>query len=77
MSDVMNNAHATELRAAVFSCARGGGGTRFIQDETQVSKYEIETFEGEVAECDDPVELGRKVMLAFRRSFRCRVPRSV
>ena len=32
-----------------------------------MSKYEIETFEGEVAECDDPVELGRKVMLAFRR----------
>jgi hypothetical protein len=32
-----------------------------------LSKYEIETFEGEVAECDDPVELGRKVMLAFRR----------
>ena len=32
-----------------------------------MSKYEIETFEGEVAGCDDPVELRRKVMLAFRR----------
>lgn len=32
-----------------------------------MSKYEIETFEGEVAACRDPVELGRRVMLAFKR----------
>lgn len=32
-----------------------------------MSKYEIEAFEGEVAVCDNPVELGRKVMLAFKR----------